>query len=321
MNWTEVSIFTSTEGIEPVCGRLLNVGVTGFVIKDSKDFEEFLSDKSANWDYIDDDLMNLKNCETTVTFYLADNSQGADMLAMVRSGTAELKSMDKEGRFGRLEVSLSNVKEEDWANNWKQYFKPIEIGSRLLVKPSWETYEGSGRTVLEIDPASSFGTGQHNTTRLVLELLEKTVQPGARVLDIGCGSGILSIAALLLGADSAAAADIDLNSVNTARENAEKNRIPPEKYITHCGNIITDERLRQEIGGGFDIITANIVADVIIAMSGLFKGFLKEDGIVIVSGIITERADEVTDCLKEQGFAVVTVRESEGWAAVECRRQ
>ena len=316
MNWTEVSIFTSTEGIEPVCGRLLGVGVTGFVIRDAKDFEDFLNDKTGNWDYIDDDLMNLKDCETTVTFYLADNSQGADMLAMVRSEMAELKNMDEENTFGRLEVTLANVKEEDWANNWKQYFKPIEIGSRLLIKPSWENYDSSdSRTVLEIDPASSFGTGQHNTTRLVLEFIEENMQTGAKVLDLGCGSGILSIAALLLGAERATAVDIDLNSVKIARENAEKNHIPSEKYATHCGNIVTDSALRSEIGSGYDLITANIVADVIIAMSGLFREFLKSDGKLIVSGIITERSDEVLQKLDECGFKLVTLKESEGWAA------
>ncbi|MDE7293280.1 MAG: 50S ribosomal protein L11 methyltransferase, partial [Oscillospiraceae bacterium] len=287
-----------------------------FVIRDAKDFEDFLNDKTGNWDYIDDDLMNLKDCETTVTFYLADNSQGADMLAMVRSEMAELKKLDEENAFGRLEVTLANVKEEDWANNWKQYFKPIEIGSKLLVKPSWEDYDGrDSRTVLEIDPASSFGTGQHNTTRLVLEFIEENMPTGAKVLDLGCGSGILSIAALLLGAERATAVDIDLNSVKIARENAEKNNIPSEKYATHCGNIVTDSALRSKIGSGYDLITANIVADVIIAMSGLFREFLKSDGKLIVSGIITERSDEVLQKLDECGFKLVTLKESEGWAA------
>ena len=173
MNWTEVNIYTTTEGIEPVCGRLLNVGVTGFQIRDAKDFEDFLNDKTGNWDYIDDDLMNLKDCETCVTFYLADNSQGADMLAMVRSEMAELAAMDSEKKFGRLATELSNVREEDWANNWKQYFKPLTVGDKLVIKPSWEKYDGNdSRTILEIDPESSFGTGQHNTTQLCLELLE-----------------------------------------------------------------------------------------------------------------------------------------------------
>ena len=164
MNWIEVNIFTTTEGIEPVCGCLLTIGIGGFVIKDAKDFEDFLNDKTGNWDYIDDDLMNMKNCETCVTVYLADNSQGADMLAAIRSEMSALKSRDENDAFGRLAVELSNVKEEDWANNWKQYFKPLTVGEKLVIKPSWEEYDGNDeRTILEIDPASSFGTGQHNT--------------------------------------------------------------------------------------------------------------------------------------------------------------
>ncbi len=316
MNWTEVNIYTTTEGIEPVCGRLLGVGITGFIIKDAKDFEDFLNDKTGNWDYIDDDLMNLKNCETCVTFYLADNSQGADMLAMVRAEMAELAAMDTEKSFGRLVTELANVREEDWANNWKQYFKPLTVGSKLLIKPSWEDCSGAdGRTILEIDPASSFGTGQHNTTQLCLELLETNLNTGDRVLDLGCGSGILSIAALLLGADSACAVDIDLNSVKIAAENAEKNSIPSEKYTVYDGNIIGDEALREKIGGGYQLITANIVADVLIAMAPLFGSFLADNGRIIISGIILERCSEVMEAMAANGFERTEIKESGGWAA------
>ncbi len=321
MNWTEVNIYTTTEGVDPVCGRLLGVGVTGFVIKDAKDFEEFLSNKTGNWDYIDDDLMSLKDCETCVTFYLADNSQGADMLAMVKSEMAELAAFDTEKRFGRLECSLADVCEEDWANNWKQYFKPLAVGNRLIVKPSWESVENTdNRTVLEIDPASSFGTGQHSTTQLCLELMEKCRLEGERVLDIGCGSGILSIAAVLLGADSACAVDIDLNSTKIAAENALKNHIPVQKYTVFSGNIINDPELREKIGSGYRLITANIVADVLIAMAPFFGGFLAQDGEIIISGIITERSGEVIAAMEAAGFKCGQLRESDGWAAVSAER-
>lgn len=318
MNWTEVNIYTTTEGIDPVCGCLLGIGVTGFAIKDAKDFEEFLQNKDGNWDYIDDDLMGLRDCETCVTVYLPDDSQGADMLSALRAEISALKGRDENGAFGRLETELSGVREEDWANNWKKYFKPLEVGEKLVIKPSWEDYENkSGRTVLEIDPASSFGTGQHNTTRLCLELLEKELHGGERFLDLGCGSGILSIAALLLGAESAAAVDIARNSVETAKENAEKNNIPEEKYRAYCGNIITDEALRDRIGGGYDVIAANIVADVIIAMSPFFEKFIKKDGVLILSGIITERTDEVISAVTGKGFKLAEQRESDGWAALQ----
>lgn len=317
MNWTEANIYTTTEGIDPVCGCLLGIGITGFVIKDAKDFEEFLSDKNGNWDYIDDDLMNLRDCETCVTVYLPDDSQGADMLSALRSEMSALAARDENKAFGRLAVELANVREEDWANNWKQYFKPLTVGERLVIKPSWEEYDPTdGRTVLEIDPASSFGTGQHNTTQLCLELIEKNLRGGDKVLDLGCGSGILSIAAVLLGADSAVAVDISQNSVETAKENASKNNIPAEKYTAYCGDIIGDNALVEKIGGDFDIIAANIVADVLIAMSPIFERFLKKGGTLILSGIITERADEVIEAVKSKGYTLVEIREKDGWAAI-----
>lgn len=317
MNWTEVNIYTTTEGIDPVCGCLLGIGVTGFAIRDSKDFEEFLNDKTGNWDYIDDDLMNLRDCETCVTVYLPDDSQGADMLSALRSEMSALAERDENKAFGRLAAELANVREEDWANNWKQYFKPLTVGEKLVVKPSWEDYSGDdGRTILEIDPASSFGTGQHNTTQLCLELIEKNLRTGDKLLDLGCGSGILSIAAVLLGADKVTAVDISQNSVETAKENASKNNIPAEKYTAYCGDIISDNMLAETIGGGFDIIAANIVADVLIAMSPLFERFVKKGGKLILSGIITERADEVIAAVKSKGYTLVELREKDGWAAV-----
>lgn len=316
MDWVEVDIYTTSEGIEAVTGSLLGLGINGFVIKDAKDFEEFFSDKSVNWDYIDDDLMGLKNCETTVTAYLPENAQGLDYLEAVKAELRALKTRDTENAFGRLEYELKNVREEDWANNWKQYFKPLEIGDKLLIKPSWEDIpKGETRKILEIDPASSFGTGQHNTTQLCLELVEKYLGENDRVLDLGCGSGILSIGAVLLGADECTAIDIDANSVKIAGENAEKNNIPAEKYHAICGNVIDDSALVAEIGTGFDMVCANIVADVLIGMSGLFKGFLKQGGRLIVSGIIDMRKDEVLDVIKAQGFVLDEIREKEDWVA------
>lgn len=317
MEWTEVNIFTSTEGIELLCSKLMDIGIKGFVIQDAEDFNEFLENKNGKWDYIDDDLMGLSQCETRITVYLPSNSQGVDMLASIRSMLLEMKSADTEGRLGRLEAELSSIREEDWANNWKQYFKPVEIGERLVIKPSWEEYENtSERIVLEIDPASSFGTGQHHTTRLCLELLEKKLAKGDRILDMGCGSGILSIGAMLLGAESAVAVDIEQNAAETAKENADKNNIPTEKYKTCYGNILTDSRLADEIDYRYDIIAANIVADVLIAMKEHFVRYLKSCGTLIVSGIIEERMNEVIDALISVGFKDTEANIKEGWAAV-----
>lgn len=317
-NWIIAKIFTTTEGIEPVCGCLLGVGITGFEIKDSKDFEEFLERKDGNWDYIDDDLMEMRTCESCVTVYIADNEQGREMLDALNHEILSLKERDVDNKFGRLETELSGIKEEDWANNWKQYFKPFEVGTRLAVKPSWENYENpNGRTILEIDPASSFGTGQHNTTRLCLELIEKTVKKGDKLLDLGCGSGILSIAGILLGAEIATAVDIDQNSVKIAKENFAKNNISDSNFNAYVGNIIGDVELREKLGGGYDLVVANIVADVLIAMSPIFGSFMKPDGKIIISGIIIERCDEVMAAMKENGFRRIELCENGGWAAAE----
>ncbi len=318
MEWTEVNIYTTADGIELLCSKLTDIGIKGFVIKDSEDFKEFLENKNGQWDYIDDDLMGLADCETCITVYLPCNDQGADMLNSVRAMLAEMKSSDTEGAYGRLEAELASIHEEDWANNWKQYFKPLKVGDTLVIKPSWEEYDDAGeRIILEIDPASSFGTGQHHTTRLCLEILEGCVKEGDRILDLGCGSGILSIAAILLGAENAVAVDIDENAAATAKENAIKNHIPAEDYKTYFGNILSDEKLAAEIDGQYDIITANIVADVLIAMKDYFKRYLRDGGYLIVSGIIEERMEEVLSAIEECGFTRLGVNVKEGWAAAQ----
>ncbi|WP_294754765.1 50S ribosomal protein L11 methyltransferase [uncultured Ruminococcus sp.] len=318
MEWTEVNIYTTTEGIELLCSKLGDIGIKGFSIKDAEDFKEFLENKNGQWDYIDDDLMGLSECETCITVYIPTNGQGAEMLIAIKSMLAEMKAADTEGVYGRLEAEMSNIREEDWANNWKQYFKPFKVGEKLVIKPSWEEYDNSdGRIILEIDPASSFGTGKHHTTRLCLEVLEKYLNKGDKLLDMGCGSGILSIGAMLLGADSAVAVDIEENAAATAKENALKNNIPADKYRTYFGNILTDEKLADEIDDKYDIIAANIVADVLIAMKDSFRRYLRSGGILIVSGIIEERMNEVIDVLISAGFKDPEPEVREGWAAVK----
>ncbi len=316
MNFLQVDIFTKTEALEVLIIRLSELGINGFEIHDSADFDEFLENKDANWDYVDDSLMGLKTVPTHITLYLQDNAQGLETLTELKGALAGFKAENPDF-YGSLDIEIDSVREEDWANNWKQYYKPFNVGSKLVVKPSWEEVDNTeGRKILEIDPASSFGTGQHHTTRLVMELLEGVISEGDRMLDLGCGSGILSIAGLLLGAKQAVMADIFENAVKTAAENVEKNGFGKESYKAYCGNIIDDKALRDKIGGGYNVITANIVADVIIAMSGLFRGFLAENGTLIVSGIITERLGEVLTALKEAGFTVTEQREREGWNAI-----
>ena len=318
MEWTEVNIYTTTEGIELVCSKLTDIGVKGFAIRDAEDFKEFLENKNGQWDYIDKDLLGLTDCETCITVYIPSNDQGAEMLTAIKSMLSEMRANDTEKLYGRLEAELTSIREEDWANNWKQYFKPFKVGEKLVIKPSWEDYDNAdNRVILESDPASSFGTGKHHTTRLCLELLEKNLNKGDNLLDMGCGSGILSIGAMLLGAGSAVGVDIEENAAATALENAEKNHISSDVYKTYYGNILSDEKLASEIDRKYDIITANIVADVIIEMKDYFVRYLKKGGILIISGIIEERMDEVIAAVESAGFSNPEPYVKEGWAAVK----
>lgn len=320
MNWTQVDIYTATPAIDLLSVRLQDLGIRGCMVQDAEDFQEFLEQKDGKWDYLEDGLMELASCETCVTVYLPEDAQGAETLAALRAMLAQMKAEDTEGQYGRLEAVCSGIREEDWANNWKQYFKPFPVGEKLYIRPSWEHDEPeAGRTVLEIDPESSFGTGQHHTTRLCLELMESEAA-GSKMLDMGCGSGILFIGGMLLGAKEVFAVDIEENAVRIAKKNAAENHLPEEKYTVRCGNVLSDEALRAEIGSGYDLITANIVADVLKAMAPLFPQFLKKTGTLIISGIIVERKDEVIAAMEAQGFVVTDCREKEGWAAVKLKQ-
>ena len=314
-NWTEVTIWTTSAGIDAVTGMLMDLGIDGFVIEDAQDFADFLKDTEIYWDYVDEELSKEKQeAETNVKIYVEDSPEGAELLAQVDAGLAAIRTRDAEGAFGRCVTELASIRREDWENNWKQYFKPFAVGEKFIIKPSWETCDNlDGRIVLEIDPSSSFGTGTHNTTQLCICELERLVKPGDRLLDMGCGSGILSVAARLLGASDIGAADIDPNAVNIARENAEKNGF---ELTTYVGDVTGDAALDEQIGGGYDIIVANIVADVIMGMQEILKRKLKDDGTLIVSGIIAPRADEVQESLLGAGFVLRNRQQSGAWVAM-----
>ncbi len=321
-NFIQIDIYTSSAAIDGITGALTDYGITGFIISDSADFEDFLADKNSNWDYVDDELMGLKTVEPHITIYVHDNAQGAEMSAAINSLIEEYKANNADGYYGNIRMEYANVKEEDWANNWKKYYKPFRVGKSLVIKPSWEDVQAAeGDKILEIDPASTFGTGQHHTTKLVMETLENVIKGGEKVLDLGCGSGILSIASVLFGADSITMCDIFENAVNTASENVEKNNIPAEKYRAYCGNVIVDEQLCEKIGTGYDVVCANIVADVIIGMSGIFARFMKPEAQLIVSGIIDERVEEVLAALSGNGFGVISHENEEGWNCILLSRR
>ena len=320
MQFKKVDIYTKSEAVYMLTMLISEIGITGFVIHDSEDFNEFVENKDANWDYVDDSLMMLRTTPTYITVYLPDDEQGTEMMTALKGVLKEIKNRDNDDIYGDLSIEIDNVKEEDWANNWKQYYKPFNVGKKLIIKPTWENADNpENRKILEIDPASTFGTGQHHTTRLVMELLEDIIKTGDRVLDLGCGSGILSIAALLLGADNVCMVDVFQNAVKTASENVEQNNFCTEQYKALCGNIIEDDSLRNQVGGDYDVITANIVADIIISMSPFFRSFIKPEGTLIVSGIITERLDEVKSALDENDIKIISVSEKEDWNAVVCR--
>lgn len=322
MNWIEVAVKTTTPGIEPVSGILIMNGISGYAVEDSADFEEFLHDKEIYWDYIEDSLMALRDCDTVVTFYVTDDAAGAEQLLLIKNALAQLHFEDKDAAYGELSVTLNNVADEDWANNWKKYFKPLAVGKKLLIKPTWENAENSdGRTIVEIDPSSSFGTGSHTTTKLCLQYIEKIDGLiGTRnyeMIDVGCGSGILGIAANKLSGAHITAIDIEENSVRVAKENFAANAVDSGEYELYVGSITDDKRLFEKISSKkYKMLAANIVADVLKAMAPYFKTLLDRDGYGVISGIISERADEVEESFKLNGFETVDKTDTDGWTAI-----
>ena len=320
MDWTEVTIFTSTEGIMPVTDLLDEQGIEGYALEDAADFGEFLQDTEIYWDYVDENLKKeLSSQETKIKIYLSDDEEGRTQYKLLCEKLNELKNRDENNAYGRLVTETSLTRQEDWEWGWKQYFKPFPVGKTFIIKPSWETVDDTeGRTILEIDPASSFGTGTHDTTQLCITALEETIKGGEKLLDMGTGSGILAIAAGMLGAIPDTIVDIDEHCLTCAAENAERNNVILGRKLH--GDALKNPALAEEIGKDYDIIVANIVADVIIGMSNMFWDKLKDNGTLICSGILNERADEVENALVKTGFDILKRQASDDWTAFTAKK-
>ncbi len=316
MNWLELTIDTTPAGIDRVSMLLEDLGITGLVIDEEGDFHDFLEHNRQYWDYVDEALLQEKKGVCRITFYLEDSAAGYAALAQVRTALSALKAQHSE--YAPLTLTSGNLCDADWENNWKQFYKPMEIGERLIVVPEWEQANTQGRIPLVLNPGLTFGTGSHATTQLCLTALEKAVRGGEKVLDLGCGSGILSIAALKLGASTAVAVDIDDKCLDVAYENAALNGIGKDTYTVKVGDVLGDEAMRGSLGGGYDIVLANIVADVIIGLAPMVRSLLAPGGLFLCSGIIDDRAEEVADKLREAGLVIEETRSAEGWFAYTC---
>lgn len=309
MQWIEVTINSSPDRIDRLCEDLEAQGVSGLVIENETEYNNFLEHNRQYWDYVDEELEKAIVGLCRVKFYLEDSEDGKTELMRLRTA------------FPNSEFLTKSVRDEDWENNWKAYYKPLPIGDRLLVVPEWEEIpETEGRCVLRLDPGLIFGTGAHPTTQMCLRGIEKLELNGKEVLDLGCGSGILAIAALLLGAEHAVGCDIDPKAPAVVMENGALNGITEEKLTVFAGDVLSDTEFKRKVGTGkYQVVLANIVADVIIALSSVVRQFMANDGVFICSGIIEGREDEVREALIKAGLTITEAFNQDGWHCFACR--
>lgn len=308
MDWTDLQIGVPVKDLETASAIAQMAVPYGIYIEDYSDLMEE-APKIAHIDLIDEELMAKDRDNAIIHIYISPEQSPAEAVAYLAA------RLDQEPI--PYKVDTTAIKEEEWATAWKDYYHPTKIGKKLVVCPTWEDYApGEGELVMRLDPGMAFGTGTHHTTRLCAGMLEEAVTPGCRVLDMGTGSGILSIAALLLGAGEAVGVDIDPVAVRTAGENAALNGFGPDRFTAVCGELVHDRHLAEKLGNGFDLIAANIVADVIIALAPTFPRHLKPGGAVVCSGVILPRKEEVIAALTAQGLTIARVEEKDGWCAI-----
>ena len=305
MRYIEVTVNTPGAEIDARCQEMADMGAGGFVIENEEDFKDFLEQNHQYWDYVDDELENQFAGVSRIKCYLTDDEDGLAVLRRINAAYDD--------------VTTSYVEDSDWENNWREYYKPIEVGEKLVVVPEWEEAPQDGRLPLRLDPGLIFGTGSHATTRMCLAALEKFSKPGVRVLDLGCGSGILGIGALILGCDSCLGVDIDPKAPDVVMSNAALNGIGTDKMTAWAGDIIADASLRARIGGWYQLVLANIVADVIIPLSAVVRQFMAPGAVFICSGIIEHRWPETEAALISNGFEILDHKSEEEWHCFVCR--
>ena len=308
MNWTEVTIKTTTEAVEAISNILMEERCGGVMIEDPKDFL-FQKKNELDWDYIEEEVFNKSGQDgVLIKTYIPEERNVLELIETVKARIALLPSFGLD--IGEGSVSLSNVNESDWANEWKKYYKPTKVGKKIVVKPSWEEYEKQeGDLIIELDPGMAFGTGTHETTSMCIRELENYVDETKTVFDIGCGSGILAIAAAQLGAKEVVAGDLDEVAVKVSKENCEINNVSDKVVVKHGS-------LFEVVDSKADVIVANIIADIIKILAKDVSKFLKDDGVFISSGIILAKIDEVCQALEENGFEIVKVERLGEWSAI-----
>ena len=304
-NWTEIKITVDADKVDEA-GDIATMTVPyGIYIEDYRNLEEEAKE-IAKIDLIDEDLLKKDRTKGIVHIYISPEENPQEAVSFIEE---RLRADNIE-----YKTELLNCARKDWENNWKQYFKPIKVGKKLLIRPAWiDDYDADGRAVLTLEPGVAFGTGTHETTRLCMESLEECVTPGCEMLDVGCGSGILSVAGMLLGVKSVTGVDIDRLAVKVAVENGRMNGFTSPEY-----NMIHGD-LTDKISGKYNIVTANIVADAIIKLTPAIKPFLKPDAVYIVSGIIDTRENDVIPVLEANGFTIIKRRTEGGWVCLTCK--